>query len=216
MVLTLYQFFLRTADADVFRYLKLFTFEPLANLESLMAQHERDPPKRLAQHKLAREVLKLVHGLGEANVAEWEHKSLFGAKASTSKISPGENAASEPMAVKSSALPDPIGHVPVWDILAFPLHALLSRAGLLQSGKAATDLIKAGGCYIGTKAAPASADNSSLSASSDDAGFTFVRCNDHKMLVSEKQHFINGDRLIFRLGKTKVRVIGIELVKKEV
>lgn len=203
------QFFLRTADADVFRYLKLFTFESISDLESLMSQHEKDPPKRLAQHKLAKEVLKLVHGLGEANVAESEHKSLFGAEASTSKKSPGENAASEPVALESSALPDPIVHLAPWDTLG-PVHALLFQARLFPSGKAATDLIKAGGFYIGTQATPASAEGSSTPASSDGKGFTFVRCNDHMMRLSYDQHFINGNRLVFRLGKTKVRVIGVD------
>ena len=169
-----------------------------------MAQHEKEPPRRLAQHKLAQEVLKLVHGPREANAAEWEHKSLFGAKAS------------EPMTLESSALPDPIGYLSEFDTLSTHLFGLLHRMGLFQSGKAATDLIKAGGCYIGTKATPASsAESSSLPASSDDTGFTFVRCNDHRMFLSEEQHFINGNRLVFRLGKTKVRVIGIEPVRKK-
>lgn len=214
MVLIVCQFFLRTADADVFRYLKLFTFESLADLESLMGQHEKDPRKRLAQHKLAKQVLTLVHGLDEANIAEREHKSLFGAKPSTCENSPVENASPEPMELKASALPSPIRYVPSSGILTTPLFKLLSGTGLSRSGKAATVLINARGCYIGTKATPASAESSSSPASSDGTGFTFVRCNNHKMLVSEEQHFINGDRLVFRLGKSKIGVIGIEPEKK--
>ena len=209
------QFFLRTADADVFRYLKLLTFESIADLESLMGQHEEEPPKRLAQHTLAKEVLKLVHGLDEANVAEREHKSLFGAKASTSKVCPDENLSSEPLALHSSALPEPIGYLSTSDILTTHFSGLLHRTGLFQSGKAATDLIKAGGCYIGTKATPASAESPSSPAPSNEMGFQFVRCNDHRMVLSEEQHFIKGNQLVFRLGKTKVRVIGIEPVRKK-
>ncbi|XP_061678509.1 tyrosine--tRNA ligase, mitochondrial [Syngnathoides biaculeatus] len=58
----LYQFFLRQPDADVERYLKLFTFLPLAEVESLMEQQRADPGKRLAHKRLAAEVTKLVHG----------------------------------------------------------------------------------------------------------------------------------------------------------
>lgn len=43
-------------------YLKLFTFLPLAEVESLMEQQRGDPSKRLAHKRLAAEVTKLVHG----------------------------------------------------------------------------------------------------------------------------------------------------------
>ncbi|TNN37964.1 Tyrosine--tRNA ligase, mitochondrial [Liparis tanakae] len=58
----LYQFFLRQPDASVERYLKLFTFLPLAEVERLMEQQREEPGKRLAQKRLAAEVTKLVHG----------------------------------------------------------------------------------------------------------------------------------------------------------
>lgn len=43
-------------------YLKLFTFLPLSEVESLMEQQQADPSKRLAHKRLAAEVTKLVHG----------------------------------------------------------------------------------------------------------------------------------------------------------
>lgn len=43
-------------------YLKLFTFLPLAEVESLMEQQRANPGKRLAHKRLAAEVTKLVHG----------------------------------------------------------------------------------------------------------------------------------------------------------
>ncbi|XP_014897858.1 tyrosine--tRNA ligase, mitochondrial isoform X2 [Poecilia latipinna] len=58
----LYQFFLRQSDASVERYLKLFTFLPLEEVEKLMEQQREDPSKRLAHKRLAAEVTKLVHG----------------------------------------------------------------------------------------------------------------------------------------------------------
>lgn len=44
------------------RYLKLFTFLPLAEVERLMEQQREDPGQRLAHKRLAAEVTKLVHG----------------------------------------------------------------------------------------------------------------------------------------------------------
>ena len=73
-----YQYFVNTADADVIRYLRWFTFlsaEELAELE--LATAER-PQERAAQRRLAQELTTLVHG--EAATAAVEHASqaLFG------------------------------------------------------------------------------------------------------------------------------------------
>lgn len=56
------------------RYLKLFTFLPLAEVERLMEQQREDPGKRHAHKRLAAEVTKLVHGkegLGSAKRSEY-------------------------------------------------------------------------------------------------------------------------------------------------
>ncbi|KAL1796369.1 hypothetical protein ACET3X_004909 [Alternaria dauci] len=79
----LYQYFLRTADADVERYLKLFTFLPLDSIALLMARQAQDPSKRLAQHILARELVELAHGAAAAKQAELAHKDAFGQGAHT-------------------------------------------------------------------------------------------------------------------------------------
>jgi tyrosyl-tRNA synthetase len=73
-----YQYFINTADADVVRYLRWFTFlsrEELADLEQATAER---PHERAAQRRLARELTTLVHG--EAATAGVEHASqaLFG------------------------------------------------------------------------------------------------------------------------------------------
>ncbi|XP_075066432.1 tyrosine--tRNA ligase, mitochondrial [Mixophyes fleayi] len=57
-----YQFFLRQQDSCVERFLKLFTFLPLPEIEHIMQQHAKEPEKRLPQKRLAAEVTKLVHG----------------------------------------------------------------------------------------------------------------------------------------------------------
>lgn len=58
----LYQFFLRQPDNMVERYLKLFTFLPLPEIEHIIQLHAQEPEKRGPQKRLAAEVTKLVHG----------------------------------------------------------------------------------------------------------------------------------------------------------
>ncbi|WWD21766.1 tyrosine-tRNA ligase [Kwoniella shandongensis] len=57
-----YQFFLRTTDEDVEKYLKLFTFLPLEEINSVMRDHQSAKSERDPQKLLAREVTELVHG----------------------------------------------------------------------------------------------------------------------------------------------------------
>jgi tyrosyl-tRNA synthetase len=73
-----YQYFINTADADVIRYLRWFTFlsaDEVAELEEATASR---PHERAAQRRLARELTTLVHG--DAATASVEHASqaLFG------------------------------------------------------------------------------------------------------------------------------------------
>ncbi|KNG47352.1 tyrosyl-trna synthetase [Stemphylium lycopersici] len=88
----LYQYFMRTADADVERYLKLFTFLPLDSIALLMSQQAQDPSKRLAQHILAREIVELAHGTAEARKAEAAHKDAFGQGTNTFSLRSLRNA----------------------------------------------------------------------------------------------------------------------------
>ncbi|POI36081.1 hypothetical protein CIB84_000166 [Bambusicola thoracicus] len=58
----LYQFFVRQQDDIVEKYLKLFTFLPLEEIDHIMEMHAREPEKWGPQKRLAAEVTKLVHG----------------------------------------------------------------------------------------------------------------------------------------------------------
>ncbi|WP_330254052.1 tyrosine--tRNA ligase [Nocardia sp. NBC_00565] len=73
-----YQYFVNTADADVVRYLRWFTFlsrEELAELE--LATAER-PHAREAQRKLAEEMTNLVHGEANTRAVQLASQALFG------------------------------------------------------------------------------------------------------------------------------------------
>ena len=73
-----YQYFINTADADVIRYLRWFTFltaEELAELEEATAAR---PQERAAQRRLARELTTLVHGQAATDAVEDASAALFG------------------------------------------------------------------------------------------------------------------------------------------
>jgi tyrosyl-tRNA synthetase len=73
-----YQYFINTADADVIRYLRWFTFlsaEELAALEEATASRPQD---RVAQRRLARELTTLVHGEAATEAVEHASQALFG------------------------------------------------------------------------------------------------------------------------------------------
>ena len=57
-----YQYFLRAADADVIRYLKVFSMRPLDEIAELEAQMKANPEARIPQKALAEEITRLVHG----------------------------------------------------------------------------------------------------------------------------------------------------------
>jgi tyrosyl-tRNA synthetase len=59
------------------RYLKLFTFLSIEEINLLMAQQRKDESRRLAQHILAKEVVELAHGAAEAAKAGTAHKEAF-------------------------------------------------------------------------------------------------------------------------------------------
>jgi tyrosyl-tRNA synthetase len=57
-----YQFWLNTADADVVKYLKLFTFLSHEEIERLEQSVQEEPHLRKAQKALAEEITRLIHG----------------------------------------------------------------------------------------------------------------------------------------------------------
>ncbi|HEY8405626.1 MAG TPA: tyrosine--tRNA ligase, partial [Acholeplasma sp.] len=58
----MYQFFINTADNDVIRFLKYYTFLTKEEIEALEEKVKTEPHLREAQKVLAREVVTLVHG----------------------------------------------------------------------------------------------------------------------------------------------------------
>jgi tyrosyl-tRNA synthetase len=71
-----YQFWINTADADVYRFLKFFTLLNLADINSLEEDKKSDQATR-AQYVLAEEVTGMVHGAKGLAAAKCITQSLF-------------------------------------------------------------------------------------------------------------------------------------------
>lgn len=134
---TWYQYFVNTADADVIRYLRWFTFLDQEELARLEVEVEERPFKREAQRRLAQEMTDLVHGVEAREAVELASQALFG-RAELSDLDEATLAAS----------------VSETDVFEFSgadgvtIVDLLVGAGLSDSKGAARRAVKEGGAYV--------------------------------------------------------------------
>ena len=73
----MYQYILNFEDSMVEEYLKKFTFLSKEEIESIMTEHNQYPEKRIAQKRLAKEVLDFIHGEDAYEKAVKISESLF-------------------------------------------------------------------------------------------------------------------------------------------
>ncbi|PKH26557.1 tyrosine--tRNA ligase [Enterobacterales bacterium CwR94] len=72
-----YQFWINTADADVYRFLKFFTFMSLDEINALEEEDKNSGKAPRAQYVLAEQVTSLVHGEAGLAAAKRITESLF-------------------------------------------------------------------------------------------------------------------------------------------
>ncbi|ESU30931.1 tyrosyl-tRNA synthase [Bacillus sp. 17376] len=72
-----YQFWINTADADVVKYLKFFTFLEKEEIEALERAVEEEPHLRKAQKALAEEMTRMIHGEESLQQASRISAALF-------------------------------------------------------------------------------------------------------------------------------------------
>ena len=73
-----YQFWIRTDDRDVLRYLKYFTFLSQQEINELEKQHQEAPERRTAQKALAVAMTTMIHGQEATDEALKASQILFG------------------------------------------------------------------------------------------------------------------------------------------
>lgn len=131
-----YQFWLNTADSDVEKMLKYFTFLSQDEIAGLVADLQENAAARNAQRRLAQEVTTFVHGADAVKTAETMTKVLFG-NADVSELTTDE------VAILA-------GNVPTFEIdnAEIGLLDLVVAAGLEKSKTAARKSVKDGAIRI--------------------------------------------------------------------
>ena len=72
-----YQFWLKVADADVYKFLKYFTFLSIEEIDAIEAKDKASGTKPEAQRILAEEMTRLIHGKAALQAAQRISESLF-------------------------------------------------------------------------------------------------------------------------------------------
>jgi tyrosyl-tRNA synthetase len=139
-----YQFFFRTADADVIRFLKIFTFLTIDAIAELEQAVKEAPERREAQSKLAEEVTRAVHGDTGLKCALRASEVLFGGSI--------EGLSAADLAAIFADVPSAeLARGDVVDALAIDVA---TAAGLCQSKGAARRLVQSGGLYLNNNRVP--------------------------------------------------------------
>ena len=73
----LYQFFFNQSDEDSVKYLKVFTFLPKEEINEIEKEHLANLGARIAQKRLAYEVVKIIHSEEDAEEAKKMSEVLF-------------------------------------------------------------------------------------------------------------------------------------------
>ena len=134
-----FQFWVRSDDRDVGRYLRFFTLEPRVAIEALDAETAERPEKRTAQQVLAADVTERVHGPDAARAANEVSAVLFG-KGDALALSPaGLAALAREVPFADVPLPDEGGQIDGLDLLV--------SVGLAASRGVAKRLVEQGGAY---------------------------------------------------------------------
>ncbi|AVP86142.1 tyrosine--tRNA ligase [Aeromonas hydrophila] len=126
-----YQFWLGTADEDVYRFLRYYSFMPLAEIEALEVEDAKRQGRKLAQQVLADELTELVHGKGALAAAQRISELLFSGEVARLGESDLAQLAQDGM--------------PGWRIEGeTSLVTLLVESGLANSRRIARELLAAG------------------------------------------------------------------------
>ncbi|QSZ32184.1 hypothetical protein DSL72_001755 [Monilinia vaccinii-corymbosi] len=204
----LYAHFLRTSDQDVEKYLKLFTFKPIEQINTLMEEHMKEPSKRKAQHALARDFLELVHGEPVAKATELQHRLLFGKSRDQSNVElqnemkriEAQVTESRSNSINASNRPRADLKLPHSFFFSRSISRILVASGLCATASEANRLCNSQGAYIG--------GSRPLGYVGKDDALTFTpikNWRNHEIL----HYLIDGEMLILRRGKSNIRIIKV-------
>lgn len=134
-----YQFWINAADADVYKFLRYFTFLSPADIDEIEAADRAATGRPQAQGILAAEVTRLVHGEAGLAGAKRISEALFSGNV-------GELCESELLQLKLDGLPS--AQLGREALAGLPLTQLLTDCGLATSGKQVKDALAAHGVLL--------------------------------------------------------------------
>lgn len=175
-----YQFWLNTADADVYKFLRYFTFLGVDEIDAVEAADRERAGRPEAQGILAREVTREVHGEEGLQAAERISHALF--SGDSAELSLGDLEQLRLDGLPSSALPGEFGQQTL-------IH-LLVEAGMAQSGKQVKDA-------LGRNAVLVNGEPVGMDSNGDPAG------------VFAAGRALHGRFFILRLGKKKYHLFDL-------
>ena len=131
-----YQFWMNTADADVYPFLKYFTFLPVEEIEQLQQADAQREGRPQAQQVLAREVTRLVHGEQALEAAQRITEALF--SGATDSLTEQDYQQLALDGLPAASLKQVAGD----DWASQPLTSLLVQTGLAKNGSQIKDALK--------------------------------------------------------------------------
>ncbi|MGD0915858.1 MAG: tyrosine--tRNA ligase [Thermodesulfobacteriota bacterium] len=135
-----YQFWINTDDRDVKRFLALFTFLPMEEVEEFGKMEGAD--LRKGKEVLAFEATKIVHGEEEAQNARHASRRVFGSGHDTLPPLRGYGEAHQEDSVPTTVMKKEEF------FQGIPVFKLFEKTGLCSSGSEARRLIEQGGAYL--------------------------------------------------------------------
>lgn len=126
-----YQFWLNTADADTYKFLRYFTFLSLNEIDQIEAEDSQRQGKKEGQSILAEQVTELVHGKEALESAKRITQALFTGDLSSLSEDELEQ-------LKQDGLP--CSNLADLD-LSQPLTSLLTEAGMCKAGREVKDAL---------------------------------------------------------------------------
>jgi len=137
-----YQFWINTADADVYKFLRYFTFLELVRIEEIEEIDGSAQGRPQAQGILAAEMTRLVHNQEGLSAAERITSALF--SGDLTELSEADLEQLKLDGLPSSSLPNT-------DLSQLPMTQLLSDCGLAASGKQVKDALASNAVLLNGK-----------------------------------------------------------------
>jgi len=131
-----YQFWLNAADADVYNFLRYFTFLSIEEIEAIEKADSEIQGRKTAQGILAREVTRLIHGAPGLEAAMRITEALFVGSPSGGLESLTENDLEQ---LKQDGMP--ASDLGVDELDGRPLTSLFADCGMVKTGREVKDAL---------------------------------------------------------------------------